>query len=176
ALGVVLIAPIKSDDGPVVSAATTDWLCPSSSTKRSVFCVKQAACCSTGRSKHCWSILICSVLAICTDRSWSAVGSESEVFRISLRYFSSRERYSPAWFRSCVALTNTPGTDRTALRSVTKPPLVSGARNPSTCWASFGTVTTIPSSRTFLFHVSARVNQSSGGGFVDPRKNATIIR
>ena len=27
----------------------------------------------------------------------------------------------------------------------------------------------IPSARTFLFHVSARVNQSSGGGFVVPR-------
>ena len=42
------MAPINSDEGPVVSAATTDWLCPSSRTSRSVFCVRQLACCSTG--------------------------------------------------------------------------------------------------------------------------------
>src|SRR5438094_168233 len=57
-MGVVLIAPINSEDGPVVNADTTDWLCPSCSTNRSVFWVKHVACCSTGRSKHCWSILI----------------------------------------------------------------------------------------------------------------------
>ena len=50
----VLIRPDPGpDEGPVVSADTTDWLCPSSSTSRSVFCVRQLACCSTGLSKHC---------------------------------------------------------------------------------------------------------------------------
>src|SRR5438445_13514270 len=97
-MGVVLIAPIKSEDGPVVSADTTDWLCPSSSTKRSVFCVKHVACCSTGRSKHCWSILIRSVLAICTERSCHSFGSVSELLASSLKYFFSRERYRPPWF------------------------------------------------------------------------------
>ncbi len=32
-----------------------------------------------------------------------------------------------------------------------------------TCWASAGTVTSTPSSRTFLFQVSMRKNQLSGG-------------
>ena len=74
------------------------------------------------------------------------------------------------------ALTNAPGLPRTALRKVLKSPPVSGARNSSACCASCGTVTTTPSSRAALVHVSTRVNQVSGGGFVDPRRNATTSR
>ena len=50
------------------------------------------------------------------------------------------------------------------------------ARKINACWAPAGTVITTPSSRACLFQVSTFVNQSSGGGLVEPRRNAAIMR
>ena len=74
------------------------------------------------------------------------------------------------------ARTKTPGRPRTADLRVAKSPPVTGARKTMACWASGGTTTSTPSSWTLRFQVSMRVNQSSGGGFVVPRRKATIIR
>lgn len=92
------------------------------------------------------------------------------------RYISIRACSKPASERSCEARTKTPGRPLTAARRVLKSPPVSGARKRIACWASFGTVTVTPSSRTFLFQVSILMNQSSGGGLVVPRRNAATRR
>src|SRR5436305_864686 len=78
--------------------------------------------------------------------------------------------------RSWAALTKEPGRSCTALRKVAKSPPVSGARKMRACCASAGTVTKIASSRAVWVQVSTRVNQSTGGGLVVPRRNATTSR
>ncbi len=108
------------------------------------------------------------------DFSFSSLGSVSDACRIALRYTSRRDRSRLARSKSCVARTKAPGLPRTVDRSVSKSPPVSGARNNSICSAPLGTVTTTPSARTCLSQVSILVNQLSGGGFVDPRRNVGI--
>ena len=103
-------------------------------------------------------------------------GSEGGTRRMEAMYFSMRACSKPASVRSWEARTKAPGRPRTADLRVEKSPPVSGARNMTACWASSGTVTKAPSSRTFVSQVSMRMNQLSGGGLVLPRRKTQIRR
>jgi len=121
------------------TADTTDWLCPSSSTKSVVFWVKHVACCSTGTVKHCWSILMRAFWPFAL-KFVQLPGVRSEVSRLHSNYFSSRERYSPPDSSPATRVQIFPYSPHCLCARVENPPLVSGARNTSTCCASCGTV------------------------------------
>src|ERR1700726_1997138 len=166
----------RSLAGPVVSASTIEVLCPSLRMTELCPCIRQGACNRALRSRHFSSILMERLRASKGATSFSREGSVSFIERTAERYLSSRARSSDAWFRSWELRTNAPGRPLTALTSVLKSPPVSGARNTSTCCAPSGTVTVRPSWAHLPVHVLQGKNQLSGGGLVEPLKNAATIK
>ena len=150
---------------------TIDWLCPSSMTSGSVFSNQARRLRFARFCRSCSSSLMFRLRAKSTERSCRTAGSLSE---------------GPGWRSNGRPGATEPGSpgsnpqgsdegsgffqDSRAQGAEIAGGL--GSQKEHELLRVFEPLRTTPSSHTCLFHVSALVNQGSGGGLVAARRNA----